>query len=1008
MLGAPPVKIEGKTEFRPKVKQYPLKPDAEIGITPVIDSLLKAGVIIECPDVKCMTPIFPVKKAPPSTSWRMVQDLRAVNNSVQQRAPNVPNPHTLLNSVDPKAKYFTVIDMANAFFSIPLTKEAQQWFGFTFKRKTYTFTRLPQGYCESPTIYSQCVINLMSKFEPKGKSQVLIYVDDILLTNSDQCNLRKDTIDLLKFLQKTGNKVSKEKLQLWKTSVKYLGHTLSQSGRTICEKRKSAILQTPLPQTKKQLMSFLGLCNYCRAWIIDYALITKPLSALVHDDKEMSMTSKLIWTPEAEAAFCMLKQTLVSASVIALPDYAKPFVQMCDVKNGFMTSVLCQNHGSKLRPVAYYSTQLDPVARATPPCVQAVIAAAMAVQASAEVVLFHPLTLKVPHAVSLLLLQTNMAFLSPSRHLMCMATLLSQPHLVVERCTALNPSTLMPTEEDGTPHNCSEKTQEDFRPRPDLKDQPLSHGQTIYIDGSAGKNERNQNQVGYAITTQTTVLKTGKLPSNYSAQAAELVALIEACKMYKGESVTIYTDSQYAFGSVHHFCKQWKLRGFRTAAGKDVAHRALLEQLLHAITLPKDVAVCKCAAHTAGTDDVSTGNRLADEAAKKAALLLLAQVDNSNDDNILQDYQTKAPNSEKTKWKQKGCEIVNDIYVGTDGKPWLPRSLYKWAAELTHGPCHVSTRGMVDQINKHYHTIGFNTFSQIFCKQCLICIKNNPQGAVRPKRGAFPSPPHPFHTIHMDYIQLNKIQGVEYCLVIIDAYSKWVEMFPTAKPDALTVAKALCKTIIPTFGIPNILRSDNGSHFVNDVINKVADHFKIDLKNHAAYHPQSAGLVERTNGTIKNKLCKASKETGRPWPQCIDLVKLNLHILPAEGLSLTPFEILYGRPYTLPDLQLHVKDSPDSDSDLINYMRKTLETRECKDTNELPREPLSPQNKPVVPGDHVFIKVLKRKSWNSPRWEGPFRVTLSTPTAVKVEGRSTWIHLSHCKQRELADLPTTA
>lgn len=156
--------------------------------------------------------------------------------------------------------------------------------------------------------------------------------------------------------------------------------------------------------------------------------------------------------------------------------------------------------------------------------------------------------------------------------------------------------------------------------------------------------------------------------------------------------------------------------------------------------------------------------------------------------------------------------------------------------------------------------------------------------------------------------------------------------------------------------------------------------------------------------SLKVKHCKASKETGRTWPDCVDLVKLNMHILPAEGQSLTPFEMLYGRPYTLPDLKLNTKDCPDSEHDLVHYMRKTLETRDCKNANELPAGTLFPQEKPVRPGDHVFIKVLKRKAWNSPRWEGPFRVTLSTPTAVKVEGRATWIHLSHCKQRDPADL----
>lgn len=70
--------------------------------------------------------------------------------------------------------------------------------------------------------------------------------------------------------------------------------------------------------------------------------------------------------------------------------------------------------------------------------------------------------------------------------------------------------------------------------------------------------------------------------------------------------------------------------------------------------------------------------------------------------------------------------------------------------------------------------------SKHFCRQCLTCIKNNPQGQLRPQRGKFPPPEYPFQTIHMDFIQLNKVKGVEYCLVLVDAYSKWVEIFPTA------------------------------------------------------------------------------------------------------------------------------------------------------------------------------------------------------------------------------------
>ncbi len=53
--------------------------------------------------------------------------------------------------------------------------------------------------------------------------------------------------------------------------------------------------------------------------------------------------------------------------------------------------------------------------------------------------------------------------------------------------------------------------------------------------------------------TEFEVVKSGKLPSNYSAQAAELVALTEACNLMADKCVTIYTDSRYAFGVTHRF-----------------------------------------------------------------------------------------------------------------------------------------------------------------------------------------------------------------------------------------------------------------------------------------------------------------------------------------------------------------------------------------------------------------------------------------------------------------------
>jgi len=91
----------------------------------VIDRFIKYGLLIEC-ESEYNTPILPIKK--PDGSYRIVQDLRAINRIIEDLHPVVANPYTLLTKLIPELAWFTVLDLKDAFVCIPLSLESQLLF----------------------------------------------------------------------------------------------------------------------------------------------------------------------------------------------------------------------------------------------------------------------------------------------------------------------------------------------------------------------------------------------------------------------------------------------------------------------------------------------------------------------------------------------------------------------------------------------------------------------------------------------------------------------------------------------------------------------------------------------------------------------------------------------------------------------------------------------------------------------------------------------------------------
>ena len=154
-----------------------------------------------------------------------------------------------------------------------------------------------------------------------------------------------------------------------------MGYGIAAGTQTLGTARKEAICQTPELHTSKELGTFLGMTGWCRLWIPNYGILLKPLYALIK-----SHPKDLIWNGKARGAFRRLKQELMKAPALGLPDVTKPFLLFSYEKQGIALGVLAQNLGPYQRAVAYFSKLLDEVSKGWPGCLRAVAALVINIQ----------------------------------------------------------------------------------------------------------------------------------------------------------------------------------------------------------------------------------------------------------------------------------------------------------------------------------------------------------------------------------------------------------------------------------------------------------------------------------------------------------------------------------------------------------------------------------------------------------------------------------------------------
>ncbi|CAM4593613.1 unnamed protein product, partial [Lepidochelys kempii] len=331
-----------------RVHPYRVSPQAKTAIEREIQDMLQMGVIRPS-DSAWASPVVLVPK--PDGEIRFCVDYRKLN--AVTRPDNYPMPRTdeLLEKLG-RAQFISTLDLTKGYWQVPLDESAKERSAFITHLGLYEFNVLPFGLRNAPATFQRLVDGLLAGL---GEYAVA-YLDDVAIFSDSWADHLEHLQKVLERIREAGLTVKAKKCQIGLNRVTYLGHQVGQGTISPLQAKVDAIQKWPVPKSKKQVQSFLGLAGYYRRFVPHYSQIAAPLTDLT----KKKQPNAVQWTGKCQKAFNKLKATLMSDPVLRAPDFDKPFLVTTDASERGVGAVLMQKGpDQEFHPVVFLSKKLS-------------------------------------------------------------------------------------------------------------------------------------------------------------------------------------------------------------------------------------------------------------------------------------------------------------------------------------------------------------------------------------------------------------------------------------------------------------------------------------------------------------------------------------------------------------------------------------------------------------------------------------------------------------------------
>ena len=191
----------------------------------------------------------------------------------------------------------------------------------------------------SPTTFQTMMNDLLRDLVVEEK--VAVFIDDVIVATETEEGHDEIVEEVLRRLEENDLFVKPEKC-IWKVrEVRFLGVIIRENGVRMEKEKVQRVIKWPVPKSVKDVQKFLGLANYYRWFVKNFAKITRLLHEMTRKENKWS------WRERQQKAFEELKKRFTTEPVLVTPDLDKEMRVEADASDFVMGGVLSMKYEDK-------------------------------------------------------------------------------------------------------------------------------------------------------------------------------------------------------------------------------------------------------------------------------------------------------------------------------------------------------------------------------------------------------------------------------------------------------------------------------------------------------------------------------------------------------------------------------------------------------------------------------------------------------------------------------------